>query len=127
MTVANRKRLEAAHHRWLRRILHVSWRDKITNKSIRERTGQKDMENIIRKRRLRWRGHVWRMDKDRRANQILHWFSDGRKRRGIPRKNWTETVKNDLRGLEIIMGEGGVDRVEWRRCIARCTVMHRMD
>src|SRR6218665_3524034 len=56
MTVANRKRLEAAHHRWLRTILHVSWRDKITNKSIRERTGQEDMENIIRKRRLRWLG-----------------------------------------------------------------------
>ena len=28
MTVANRRRLEAAHHRWLRRILHVSWREK---------------------------------------------------------------------------------------------------
>src|SRR6218665_3120961 len=71
MTVANRKRLEAAHHRWLRRILHVSWRDKILNKSIRERTGQEDMENIIRKRRLQWLGHVWCMDKDRRANQAL--------------------------------------------------------
>src|SRR6218665_835720 len=50
MTVANRKRLEAAHHRWLRRILHGSWHGKITNKSIRERTGQDDMENIVRKR-----------------------------------------------------------------------------
>src|SRR6218665_1461920 len=81
MTVANRKRLEAAHHRWLRRILHVSWRDKITNKSIRERTRQEDMENTIRKRRLRWLGHVWRMDKDRRANQTLHWVPEGRKRK----------------------------------------------
>src|SRR6218665_2566554 len=54
ITVANRKRLEAAHHRRLRRILHVSWPDKITNKSIRERTGQEDIENIVRKRRLRW-------------------------------------------------------------------------
>src|SRR6218665_2370769 len=40
ITVANRKRLEEAHYRWLMRILHVSWRDKITNKSIRERTGR---------------------------------------------------------------------------------------
>jgi len=50
----------------------VSRRDKITNKSIRERTGQEDMENGIRERRLRWLGHMWRTDKDRRANQILH-------------------------------------------------------
>src|SRR6218665_1265144 len=87
MTVANRKRLEATHHRWLRRILHVSWRDKIKNKSIRERTGQEDMENIIRKRILRWPGHVWRMDKDRRANQALHWVPEGKKRKRRPRKN----------------------------------------
>src|SRR6218665_257159 len=35
MTVANRRRLEAAHHKWLKRILHLSWNDKIKNKSIR--------------------------------------------------------------------------------------------
>jgi len=63
MTVANRKKLEATHHRWLMRILHVSWHDKITNKSIRERTGQEEMESIIMKRRLWWIGHVWRMDR----------------------------------------------------------------
>jgi len=41
------------------------------------------------------------MDKDRRANQVLHWVSERRKRKGRPRKNWTETVKSDLIGLEI--------------------------
>ena len=46
-------RLDSEHHRWLWRILHVSRRDKIKNKSVRERTGQEDMENIIRNRRLR--------------------------------------------------------------------------
>jgi len=54
MMVANGRRVEVAHHSWLRRILHVSWHDKISNNSIREMTGQEDMENIIRKRRLRW-------------------------------------------------------------------------
>src|SRR6218665_960495 len=129
MTVANRKRLEAAHHRWLRRILHVSWRDKITNKGIRERTGQEDMGSIIRKRRLWWLGHVWRIDKGRRANQVLHWVPEGIKRRGRPRKNWTETVKNDLRGLEISWEraeELAMDRVEWRMAdrvadVQKCT------
>jgi len=44
LTVANRKKLEAAHHRWQRRILHISWKDKITNKTIRERTGPDKLE-----------------------------------------------------------------------------------
>src|SRR5688572_8183106 len=35
LTVANRKKLEVAHHRWQRRILHISWNDRITNKIIR--------------------------------------------------------------------------------------------
>src|SRR6218665_2286346 len=71
MTVANRRRLEEAHHRSLRIILNVESRsDEITNESIKESTGQKDIENIIRKKRLRWLGHLWRRDKDRRANQI---------------------------------------------------------
>jgi len=49
------------------------------------------------------------------TNQILHWFPEGRKRRGEPRKNWTDTVKNDLRGLEISWEraeELAMDRVE---------------
>jgi len=43
ITVVNGRRLEAAHHRWLRRILHISWRDKIPNKTIRERTRQEEL------------------------------------------------------------------------------------
>ena len=101
MTVANKKRLEAAHHKWLRRILHISWRDKITNETIRERTGQENMENIIRKRRLKWMGHVWRMDEDRRAKQVMSWNSGGRRKRGRPRKNWPGTISDDLRYLEM--------------------------
>ena len=34
------KRLDAAHHRWLRRILGISWKDKVTNEEVRARTGQ---------------------------------------------------------------------------------------
>jgi hypothetical protein len=70
MTANNRKRLEAAHHKWLRSILHISRRDKVTNKDVRERKGQEDMETIIRKRRLQWMGHIVRMDENRRAKQV---------------------------------------------------------
>ena len=111
-------------------MLHVSWREKSRNKSIRERTGQEDMESIIRKTRLQWLGHVWCMDKDRRIKQVFHWIPEGRKRRGIPRNNWTESVKSDLRDLEISWEraeELAMDGVEWRRCIARCTEMYMMD
>src|SRR6218665_3655619 len=55
---------------------------------------------------------------------------EGRKRKERPRKNWTETVKDDLRGLEISWEraeELAMDRVECRKCVSRCTEMHKMD
>src|SRR6218665_1012116 len=62
------------------------------------------------------------MDKDRRANQVLHWVSqEGRKRRGRPRKISKETVKNYLRGLNISWERAeelgnGQSRVDQMRC-----------
>ena len=73
----------------------VSSRDKITNKSIKKRTEQEDMENMIKNRRLRWLGHMWRMDKDRRANQVLHWVPEA----------WAETwrrIWGDQKMLNIV-------------------------
>ena len=55
MSVSNTKKLEAAHHRWQRKILKISWNDMTTNKTVRETTaGQDTLESIIRERRLRW-------------------------------------------------------------------------
>jgi len=67
MSVSKTKKLEAAHHRWQRKILKISWKDMITNKIVRERTGQAILESIIRERRLRWFGHAYRMDSSRIA------------------------------------------------------------
>ena len=54
MTAAKGKKLDAAHNEWFRRILHtcISLRDKITNKSVWEKTGQEDVGRCIRRRRL---------------------------------------------------------------------------
>ena len=59
------KSLDAAHHRWQRSILGISWKDRITNVEVRTRTGQHTMDNILRERRLRWLGQVFRMDHKR--------------------------------------------------------------
>ena len=38
--------LEAAHHRWLRKIVHVTWRDRVTNEKVRELTQQGKLETL---------------------------------------------------------------------------------
>jgi len=54
--VTSMKKLEAAHHRWQRKILGVTWKDKLKNEEIRTRTGLQKVETIIKERRLRWLG-----------------------------------------------------------------------
>jgi hypothetical protein len=124
MTVANMKKLEAAHHKWQRKILGITWEDRVTNEEVRRRTKMLKLELIIRKRRLRWLGHLHRMRNNRIAKQALSWQPlDGYRKRGRPRKNWRATVNEDLQ----IMGldwenveETAGDRPLWRSCVARC-------
>jgi len=66
LTATLTKRLNAAHHRWQRSILGISWKDRVTNEEVRVRTGQHSMDDILSERRLRrWLGHVIRMDRQR--------------------------------------------------------------
>jgi len=66
------KKLEAAHHKFLRRLLGITWRDKVRNEDIRKKTGSRKLEDIIKERRLRWLGHVLKMDNSRTARQATH-------------------------------------------------------
>ena len=85
------KKLEAAHHRWLRGILGIAWRNTVTNEEVRKTTGQIRLEKVIRERRMRWLGHVTRMDEVRIPKQALHWEVAGfRRRPSRPRMNWRD-------------------------------------
>jgi len=100
LTVTLSKKLEAAHHRWLRGILGITWRDKVTNEEIQKRTRQTLLKKVIRVRRLRWLGHVTRMDEVHIPKQALQWKVAGFKRRpGRPRINWRDIVNKDLQRM----------------------------
>ena len=82
------------------------------------------MENILRERRLRWLGHVLRMDHQWIPQQALYWEVPGFKSGpGRPRANWIGTVKKDLRKMTLTWEEAEVaalDSQEWRRSVAQC-------
>ena len=67
---------QAVHHKWLRRMLNISWKDMVRNESIRELTNEK-LQLSVQERRLRWLGHGQRMSDDRIAEQVLHWILFG--------------------------------------------------
>ena len=55
------RRLNTFHLRSIRRILGISWQDKLTNADILSRAGLPSMYTLLRQRRLRWLSHAWRM------------------------------------------------------------------
>ena len=117
------KKLDAAHHRWQRSILGISWKDKVTNAEVRTRTGQ---QNLLRERRLRWLSHVLRMDHWRIPQQALYWEVPGFKRGpALRRANWIGTVKKDLRKMTLTWEEAEVAAQDWHtRMASECGPMH---
>ena len=92
VSVTQMKKLEPAHHRWQRSILGISWKD--NGDKVRKSwaaTALPKLEDIIRCRRLRWLGHLSRMECHRIPRQAHRWEPDGftfRRRPGRPRQNW---------------------------------------
>jgi len=73
----------------------------ITNKVVSERTEQDTVEAITRKRRLRWFGHIYRMDSNRLACQVMDCTLPDFNRKGRhPKVLWA--IKGDLDLLGVI-------------------------
>ena len=73
LSVTQMKKLESAHHMFQRRLWGITWRDKVRNEDIRKKTGSQKLEDIIKERRLKWFGHILRMDNSRTARQATQW------------------------------------------------------
>jgi len=102
-------------------MLGVFWMNKVRNEEVRAMTSLQKLELIIEERRLRWFGHIWRMDDGRLPKQSMHWETSTRKRRpSRPRKKWIDIVRQDMKEIGMLWGaalESCVDRGDWRRCM----------
>jgi hypothetical protein len=67
-------------------------RDKIHNATIRENVGIKPCMQYIEKQRIKWSGHLVRMQSDKSASRALHFRSSGYRTQGRPRKRWLDGV-----------------------------------
>jgi hypothetical protein len=54
---------------------------------------------MIKSRRMRWAGHVARMEEKMNAYGILVGMSEGKRPLGRPRRRWVDNIKMDLREI----------------------------
>ena len=72
---------------------------------------------VIKSKRLRWTGHVAKMEESRSAFKILTGKSTGRKPSGWPRSRWEDKIRMDLEEIGINAGnwvDSVQDRNYWR-------------
>ena len=71
----------------------------------------------MKSRRLRWAGHVARMEEGRRAFKILTGRSTVKRPLGRPRRRWEDNIRIDLEEIGINAGnwiDSVQDRKYWR-------------
>ena len=102
--------------RCYRKILHISYKDHITNEEVRAKIQQaigphEDLLTIVKRRKLQWYGHVPRssgLAKTRKARQTEEEEDNIRK--------WT--------GLEFSKSQRAVEnREKWRKLVAKSSVV----
>ncbi|PIK38096.1 hypothetical protein BSL78_25071 [Apostichopus japonicus] len=121
-------RLNTFHLRSLRKILGIKWQDQIPNSSVLELAGIQSMYAILSQRRLRWLGHVRRMDDGRIPKDILYGeLATGSRRTGRPILRYKDTCKRDMKSgcIDPTNWEAlAADRSKWRAAV-RTAVSHR--
>ena len=80
----------------LRKIEGVTRRDRIRYEEIRGRLHvQQDIVGDIAKRRVRYFGHILRMDIGRYPKIAFNGYVHGQRKRGRPKKRWIDVVRAD--------------------------------
>ena len=60
-------------------------------------TNMEPISACVRRRRLRWLGHVLRLPNNSLARVTLRWTPQGKRKRDKPKITWRRSVEADLR------------------------------
>ena len=103
-----------------RKILHISYKDHVTNEEVRVKIQQaigphEDLQTIVKRRKLQWYGHVSRSSG--LAKITLQGTVKGGRRQGRQSKRWKDNIR-EWTGLEFGKSQG-----KWRKLVAKSSVV----
>ena len=110
------RRLNSFHLRCLRRILGISWQDRVPNKDF------PCMFAMLSQRRLRWLGHILLMEDGRLPKDVLYGeLTSGSRPVGRPMLRYKDVCKGGMKSAEINPDSweaAAADRSNWRHWCA---------
>ena len=127
-TAELQRRIQAMEMRCYCNILHISYKDHVTNEEvcakIRQAIGpHEDLLIIVKRRKLQWYGLVSRSSG--LAKTILQGTLKGRRRQGRQRKRREDSIR-EWTGLEFGKSQRASEkRRKWRKLVAKLSVVHQ--
>ena len=100
-----------------------AWR-KLHDEELNDLYSSPYIVRVIKSRRMRWAGHVARMEERRGVHKVLVGKPEGKRPLGRPRRRWEDNIKMDLQEVGRDCGEWmelAQDRDGWRALVS--TVM----
>ena len=122
LTAELQRRTQAMEMRSYPKILHISYKDHVTNEEVRAKIQQaigphEDLLTIVKRCQLQWYGHVSRSSG--LAQTILQGTMKEGRRQGRQRKRWKDNIR-EWTGLEFGKSQRAVEnREKWRKLVCR--------
>ena len=115
------KQLNHFHTVCLRKLLNISWQEKIPDTEVLSRADIPSIHCMLIKSQLRWAGHVVRMPDNRLPKQLFYGeISYGKRSRGGQKKRFKDNIKSSLKAFNIdheSWEQSAADRSSWRSLI----------
>ena len=115
------KRITAFEMKCYRKILRISWTEKVSNERVLARIGRKtpNLLQNIRKLKLKYFGHIKRHNTLER--HILEARVEGKRGRGRPTRRWEEDIAEWLDMTTTKAGRMAEDRALFRELVWEAT------
>ena len=121
------RRIPAKELSCYRKILHMSYKDHVTNEElvlakIQQAIGpHEDLLTTVKRHKLQWYGHVSRSSG--LAKTISQGTVKGERRQGRQRKRWEDNIR-EWTGLEFAKSQRAVEnREKWRKLVSKSLVV----
>ena len=97
------KQLRTIQQRHLQSILKIRWFDFVANEEVLAKSDVVDIEVLLAQSRLRWLGHVSRMEDNRTCKRLLYGeLADGSRPIGRPKLRFKDNCKSILKTGNIL-------------------------
>ena len=114
------EKIEAFHNGCLGKICQIFWPNEISNVELYKKTGCNSVVLEIKRRCLRWLGHILRMGQEGIPKVALRWTRPGKRKRGRSKATWRRTVRAELADVNLSWGEAqsvARDRTRWKNIV----------